>query len=178
MRLGLIFVAATLAAQPPSDESLAPFLPAPQIIVDRMLESARLKPGEVVYDLGAGDGRILITAAQKYRARAIGVELMESLFRNTVRRITSLGLDTQVKMIHGNAMNVDLSPADVVTVFLLTSSNERLKPNFEKYLKPGARVVSYAFEIPGWEAARVETVQLEGRVHNIYVYEIQSKKKK
>ena len=177
MRVCLLLVAAVLDCAGQQSESLAPYLPSPQVIVDKMLEAARLKPGEVIYDLGSGDGRIVITAAQKFKARAIGIELQNGLFQSTTKRVASLGLEKQVKIIHGNALDIDLSPADVVTVYLLTSSNEKLKPNFDKYLKPGARVVSYAFEIRGWQPARVETVQLEGRLHSIYVYEMKGKKK-
>jgi hypothetical protein len=77
-----------------------------------------------------------------------------------------------VKIVHGSALKVDLSPADVVTLYLLTSSNARLKPNLEKYLKPSARVVSLNFGMPGWKAARIETVHADRQTHTIYVYEM------
>jgi len=157
-------------------DSLAPYIPTPQVIVDRMLEAGRVKPGEMVYDLGSGDGRIVITAAQKFGARAVGVELSEDLCRTTSARVKALGLEDRVTIVHGNLLKVDLRPADVVTIYLLTSSNERLRPNLEKYLKPGARVVSNDFEIRGWKPAEVVKIAAGNTTHSIYVYEIGHRK--
>ena len=154
-------------------ENLAPYIPTPQALVERMLEAGHVKPGDMVYDLGSGDGRIVITAAQKFGARAVGVEIRADLFRIATEKIKSLGLDDRVQMVQGNALRVDLSPADVVTLYLLTSSNELLKPNLEKYLKPGARVVSNQFPIKGWRP--VETVHMttgSSIQRTIFVYEI------
>lgn len=137
-----------------------------------MLEAARLKSGETLYDLGSGDGRIVITAAQKFGANAVGIEISEILCKSTLKKITALNLEGQVKIIHGNALKTDLSPADVVTLYLLTSSNARLRPNLEKYLKPTARVVSLNFSMPGWKPTRVKTVQADRQTHTIYVYEM------
>src|SRR5580698_10148676 len=111
-----------------SKESLVPYIPSPQEVVDRMLSAARVKPGEMVYDLGSGDGRIIITAAQKFQARAVGVELRGDLCKSTQARIKALGLEGRVRLIHENMLKVDLSSADVVTLYLLTSSNELLRP--------------------------------------------------
>jgi len=155
-----------------SKDSLAPYIPSPQEVVDRMLSAARIKPGEMVYDLGSGDGRIIITAAQKFQARAVGVELRGDLCKSTQARIKALGLEDRVKLMHENALKVDLSPADVVTLYLLTSSNERLRPNLEKYLKPGARVVSNDYEIRGWTPSGIVPITAGGVLHYIYVYEI------
>src|SRR5581483_8820088 len=157
-------------------ENLAPYIPSPQVVVEKMLEAARVKPGETVYDLGSGDGRIVITAARLFKARAVGVELSADLCRATTEKVKSLGLDQQVKIIHGNLLKVDLSPADVVTLYLLTSSNDRLRPNLEKYLHPGARVVSNDFEVPGWKPDQVVKIAAGGLTHNIYVYEIVARK--
>src|SRR5580700_10831043 len=159
-----------------SKDNLAPYIPSPQEVVDRMLSAARVKPGEMDYDLGSGDGRIIITADQKFQAHAVGVELRADLCKSTQARIKSLGLDDRITLIHENMLKVDLSPADVVTLYLLTSSNERLRPNLEKYLKPGARVVSNDFEIRGWKAADVVQITAGGVMHNIYVYEIAARK--
>ena len=154
-------------------ENLAPYIPTPQSLVERMLEAGHVKPGDVVYDLGSGDGRIVITAAQKFGAKAVGVEIRADLCRIATEKIKSLGLDERVRMVQGSALHVDLSPADVVTMYLLTSSNELMRPNLEKYLKPGARVVSNQFPIKGWRP--VETVHMttgSNMQHTIYVYEI------
>jgi ubiquinone/menaquinone biosynthesis C-methylase UbiE len=172
----LSFLAIPAAAQKfnPAD-NLAPYIPSPQIVVDRMLELARIKPGEIVYDLGSGDGRILITAAQKFKAKAVGIEMSGELCKSTMARVERLGLQDQVKVMQANLLRVDLSPADVVTMYLLTSSNSRLKPNLEKYLRPGARVVSNDFEIRGWRAKEVVNLRVEGMEHTIYLYEIGKK---
>src|SRR5262245_42486942 len=170
---GLVLAfACSSPAQQFGPEDLGPYLPSPQVVVERMLEVAQIKAGETVYDLGSGDGRIVITAAQKFKANAVGVEISDALCRATQKKLDALGLTSQVKIIHGNALKVDLSPADVVTIYLLTSSNVRLKPNLEKYLKPSARVVSLNFGMPGWKATRVETVHADRQTHTIYVYEM------
>jgi len=153
-------------------ENLAPYIPTPEIIVMRMLEAGHVKPDDVVYDLGSGDGRIVITAAQKFGARAVGVEIMPDLCRKATERIKSLGLEDRARIMEDSLFRVDLSPATVVTMFFLTSSNERLKPNLEKYLKPGARVVSNEFPIRGWRPTEVVHVKNGAMDHSIYVYQI------
>jgi protein-L-isoaspartate O-methyltransferase len=151
-------------------QRLAPYVPSPQPVVERMLEVADLKPFETVYDLGCGDGRVLLTAAREFRAKAVGVELSEKLARETQDQVNKLGLANRITVIQGDLMKVDLHPADVVTVYLLTSSNEELKPIFEKSLRKGARVVSHDFQIRGWKPDRVDTVEATNRAHMIYVY--------
>ena len=153
-------------------ENLAPYVPTPQAIVEKMLEAAHVMPGETVYDLGGGDGRVVITAAQKFGAKAVGVELRPDLCRIATERITALGLQDQARMIQGSALHVDLSPADVVTMFFLTSSNSRLKPALEKYLKPGARVVSNEFPIKGWKPVALVITKGGTVEHRIFVYEM------
>jgi SAM-dependent methyltransferase len=155
---------------------LAPDFPSPQSVIERMLEAAHLKPGELVYDLGSGDGRIVITAARKFKARAVGVELSGDLCKQAEARVKALGLADQVKIVHANLLKVDLKPADVVTIYLLTASNELLRPNLERDLRPGARVVSHDFEIRGWKPASIEKIEAEGRARTIYMYEIGPKK--
>jgi ubiquinone/menaquinone biosynthesis C-methylase UbiE len=169
--LAVLTISAAAQQFNPAD-NLAPYIPSPQIVVDRMLELARIKPGEVVYDLGSGDGRILITAAQKFRAKAVGIELSPDLCKSTMAKVERLGLQDSVKVMQANLLKVDLSPANVVTIYLLTSSNSRLRPNLEKYLKPGARVVSNDFEIRGWRAKEVVNLRVEGMDHTIYLYEV------
>ncbi len=153
-------------------QNLAPFVPSPQEVVERMLEASRLRDGETLYDLGSGDGRIVITAAQKFRAKAVGVELSPDLCKQALSQVKTLGLANRVTILQADLLSVDLRPADVVTIYLLTSSNDRLKPNLEKELRTGARVVSHDFKIRGWTPESVEHVQAGSRVHTIYVYEI------
>ena len=177
--LSLLLVAAPRPAQSQwSDDqrSLAPYVPTPQEVVDKMLQVASVKKDDTVYDLGCGDGRIIITAAQKFGAHAVGVELDPELYKRTKDRIHDLKLDDRVKIIHGNLLDVDLSPANVVTLYLLTDSNTKVKPNLEKYLKPGSRVVSHDFQIMGWTPAKIDHVVRDKRNHTIYLYEVGVKK--
>jgi SAM-dependent methyltransferase len=156
--------------------SLAPYVVSPQEIVDRMLELADLKPGEKLYDLGSGDGRILITAVVRFKAKAVGVEISDDLVNSTSARIRKLGLDTDAQVIHGNFLDVDLSPADVVTLYLATDANELLRPNLEKYLRNGARVVSHEYAVPGWKPKLVDK-DPERHGHTIFLYQMPPKKK-
>src|SRR5580698_941885 len=156
--------------------SLAPYVVSPQEIVDRMLELADLKPGEKLYDLGSGDGRILITAVVRFKAKAVGVEISDDLVNSTNTRIRKLGLDNDAQVIHGNFLDVDLSPADVVTLYLATDANELLRPNLEKYLRNGTRVVSHEYAVPGWKPKLVDK-DPERHGHTIFLYEMPPKKK-
>jgi predicted RNA methylase len=152
-------------------ENLAPYIPTPETIVDRMLDVAHIKAGETVYDLGSGDGRVVIAAALKYGAKAVGVEIRPDLCRQAEARIKSLGLEDRVTMVEGSALRVDLSPADVVTMYFLTTSNERLKPNLE-HMKAGSRVISNEFPVKGWKPMEVVHVKTGSMEHSIYVYQI------
>jgi len=154
---------------------LAPYVASPSRVVDLMLEMARIKPGETVYDLGSGDGRIVVAAAGKYKAKAVGVEISPKLVASAAEEIEKAGLSAQARVMQGDVFQTDLTGADVVTMYLDTQSNAKLRPRLEKFLKPGARVVSYDYPVPGWKASRVE--KFEGRqAHTIYLYEIQPTK--
>ena len=161
-----------LAQQFGPSENLGPPIPTPQTVVERMLDAGRVKPGDVVYDLGSGDGRVVIMAAQRYGAHAVGVELMPDLCRKARERIEAAGLTDRVRIIEGSALRVDLRPADVVTMFFLTNSNERLRPALERQLKIGARVVSYEFPVKGWRPVEQVQVRMGKSDHTILVYEM------
>lgn len=158
-------------------KSLAPDVRTPQSVVERMLELAQVRPGEVVYDLGCGDGRILVTAVQRFKAKAVGVELSPTLAKAAIENIRKLGLQEMASVVQGDMREVDLSPADVVTLYLMTEANDEIKPRLEKYLKPGARVVSHDYQVRGWKAVRSEDSGRSGRFpHMIYVYQIPAKR--
>ena len=158
-------------------QNLAPFVPSPQPIVDRMLDMANLRTGETVYDLGCGDARVLITAAQRFRAKGVGIELSPYLVRSATDAVKRLNLQDQITIMQGDLRDVNLQKADVVTIYLETNTNEMLRPNLEKSLRPGARVISHDFEVRGWKPAKVEKMDSYNRSHVIYVYQMPPEKK-
>jgi predicted RNA methylase len=171
----LVVVASTLsgaAQQFGQGENLAPYIPTPQAVVEKMLEAGHIKPGDVVYDLGAGDGRIVITAAREYGAKAVGIEIQKDLVDKVRERIKELALEDKVTIVHDSFLHADLSPATVVTMYLLTSSNDRLRPVLEKALKPGTRVVSNQFPVKGWRPIAIAHLKPGTMEYTIYVYEM------
>ena len=154
--------------------SIAPFVASPLPIVRHMLKLADLKLGETFYDLGAGDGRTVIMAAQEFGARAVGVELREDLAKKALATIHELRIQDRVTIVQNDLFKVNLSPANVVFLYLTTSANDKVKPKLEKELKPGARVVSHDYEIPGWKPVKTENFcenpKLGYPSHTIYVY--------
>ena len=168
----LICLPLLLSGQQKEPEKLAPYYPTPETVVEKMLEMGGLKAGERMYDLGSGDGRVVIMAAQKYKAKATGVELDADLYKQSSERIRKLGLDSTAKIINGDIAKQDYSSADMLTVYLLPSSNDKIRPMLEKQLKKGTRVVSHDFEFSGWSPEKVETIvdDGEGRSHTLYLY--------
>jgi len=153
---------------------IAPFVATPLPVVKQMLTVAEIKQGEIVYDLGCGDGRVAIMAAQEFGARAIGVEMREDLAKQAMGKVNELGLDDRVKIVQGDMFKIDLSQADVITLYLTTSANDKVKPKLEAELKPGARVVSHDYEILGWRPIKIDNFCENPRLgypsHTIYVY--------
>lgn len=153
---------------------IAPFVPTPLPVVRHMLVLAELKPGEVFFDLGAGDGRTVIMAAKEFGARAVGVELREDLAKKALSMVYEEGLQDRVTIVNGDMFDVDLSSADVVFLYLTTSANEKIKPKLEAELRKGVRVVSHDYEIVGWKPVKVdnfcENPNLGYPSHTIYLY--------
>jgi predicted RNA methylase len=168
--IALVVALPCLGQQFELTENLAPNLPTPQLIVQKMLEAGHVKAGETVYDLGSGDGRILIAAVQQFGARGVGIEILPDMCEKSRRHIKELGLEDRITIVEGSALRADLRPADVVTMCLLTASNERLRPLLEKSLKPGSRVVSNQFPVKGWRPFVVAHVREGSMEHIIYVY--------
>jgi len=159
--------------------NLAPTVGSPERAIDKMLEMANPKPGETLYDLGCGDGRILIAAAERYKVKGVGIEISKRLAETAAENVKKHRLQDEVKIIHGNFMQTDLSPANVVTLYLATTANDTLRPNLEHYLHPNTRVVSYDYPIPGWKPIETsETEGHQGAVHIIYLYEVPNSIKK
>src|ERR1035438_5407092 len=161
-----------LRAQNSDAEKLAPYYPTPESIVDKMLQLGGLKAGEKMFDLGSGDGRFIIAAARKYRADATGVELDDSLYKQSMDRIKNLGLSSTARIIHGDLLKQDYSSADLLTVYLLPVGNGLVTPILEKQLKKGARIVAHDFEFTAWKPVKIVDIDDdgEGRSHRLYLY--------
>ena len=166
--------AALLALELAIPQSLAPFLPTPEDVVDRMLELARVTRDDLVVDLGSGDGRIPIRAAQKYGARGLGIDIDPRRVEESIANAKKAGVENLVEFRQGDALQTDLSAATVVTLYLLSSSNAKLRPILQKQLKPGARVVSHAFSMgPDWPADKVDRfVSANGDQVTLYLWRI------
>ena len=153
---------------------IAPFVPSSQTVVEFMLKMAELRAGEVLFDMGSGDGRTVIMAAKTFGARGVGIELREDLAKKAMGNIHECGLDDRVTIMNDDMFNVNLTSADVVYLYLTTSANEKIKPNLERDLKKGARVVSHDYEIIGWRPVKVdsfcENPKLGYPSHTIYLY--------
>lgn len=153
-------------------QSLAPYVPTPQLVVEKMLELAQVTSKDVVYDLGCGDGRIVITAAKKYGARAVGVDIDQNRINESLANAKAAGVEKLVTFKLEDATKVDVSPATVVTLYLLTSSNMTLRPILTKQLKPGARIVSHSFSMGDWKPLKTEDVSDEsGFNHTLYLWQ-------
>ncbi len=175
-RLALLFAALTLAFgaqdKPGEPEKLAPYYPTPETIVQRMLQLGGLKAGEKMFDLGSGDGRIVIMAAEKFHANSVGIELDKELYRQSTDKIQSLRLQKTAKIINGDILQQDYSSADLITVYLLPLSNDKVRPILDKQLKKGTRIVAHDFEFKDWKPDKVESIEDdgEGRSHTLYLY--------
>jgi len=134
----------------------APWFPTPRVTGHKMLAMAGVRPGEAVYDLGSGDGRVLFAAARHFGAQAVGIELDPFRYLWTQLLIILLGVRGQVRVVWGDLFGQDLSQADVVTVYLLPAANARLMIKLRQELRPGARVVSYKFFFPGWRPVSID----------------------
>ena len=149
--------------------SVAPFVQTPLEVAKKMIELSGLKQSELLYDLGCGDGRLIILAAKDIGAKSKGIDLREDLIERAKTEIKRLNLEDKVTIVRANFFDVDISDADVVTLYLTSSANERLRPKFEKELKQGSRVISHDFKVPGWKPQGVYD-ELLG--HTIYTYRI------
>jgi len=136
-----------------------PFVRTPQSLVDRMLQLADVDEDDVVYDLGSGDGRIPITAAQTHGARGVGIEIQPDLVQEARRNAEQAGVAGRVEFRQGDLFEADISEATVVTLYLLPDVNDRLRPTLVRQLEPGTRVVSHGFDMEGWDPDEVVETQ-------------------
>ena len=174
-RLALAAVLALACAAVPSaqNRSLAPYVPTPTDVVDRMLTLAKVGPDDVVYDLGCGDGRIVIAAAQKFGARGVGVDIDANLINRAEAQARAAGVERRVSFRIQDAMTVDVSDATVVTLYLLSASNVKLRPILTKQLRKGARIVSHSFAIGDWEPDVVDSFRdALGTARTLYLWNV------
>ena len=145
------------------------WVPTPPAVVDAMLKLAEVKPSDVVYDLGCGDGIIVTTAAQKYGAKAVGIDIDPQRVKEATERAQKMGVSDKVKIVQGDLFEADIKDATVVTLYLLQSLNEKLMPKLKKELKPGTRVVSQTFSMgDSWPPEK--TIDVDGRA--VYMWTI------
>jgi protein-L-isoaspartate O-methyltransferase len=172
MRPVLASIAALALLAQNKTEKLAPYYPTPETIVEKMLVLGEAKAGEKVYDLGSGDGRIVIMAAKKFKANAVGVEFDDGLAKQSTDRIAKLGLSAHAHIIHGDLLLQDYSDADLLTVYLLPMSNDKVTPILEKQLKKGTRIVAHDFEFSAWKPEKIQDIDDDGqgRSHRLYLY--------
>jgi len=159
----LLLAVAAAAQQEKKPEKLAPYYPTPESVVEKMLKLGELKRGERMFDLGSGDGRLVIMAAQKFGANATGVELDGDLWKQSTAKIRRLGLEKSARIIQGNILAQNYSTADVICVYLLPGSNDKVRPLLEKQLKKGTRIVSHDFEFAVWKPEKTETIDDDER---------------
>ena len=155
---------------------LAPYVPTPMKVVNRVLELAEVKKGDVVYDLGSGDGRIVITAAKEYGARAVGFEIDHNLVQKSRASVKREGVEHLVEIREQDVMTADFSPASVVTIYLLPGSNMLLRPVLWRQLKPGARVVSNDYDMEDWTPEKVVKLRdAKGKEWKLHLWRIKER---
>jgi precorrin-6B methylase 2 len=145
-----------------------PYVPTPQPVVEAMLKLANVGKNDVIYDLGSGDGRIPVTAAQKYGARGVGIEIDPKLVEEANQNAKAAGVSDRVQFRQQDLFQTDMSAATVVTLYLLTENNLKLRPKLLQELKPGTRIVSHNYDMGDWKPERVE--QIDGRT--IYLWTV------
>ena len=152
---------------------IAPFVPTPHEVVNRMLELAEIEQGDVLYDLGSGDGRIVVAAAKQFGIRAVGFEVDPVLVKDSRQIIKRAGLEELAEIREQDIRSVDFSPASVVTMYLYPAANLRLRPVLMRELKPGSRVISHDFGMGNWKPDHVERLRdTAGLSRTIYRWRI------
>ena len=167
-----------LKATQAQEGKIVPYVPTPQAVVDRMLELAEVKKGDVVYDLGSGDGRIVVTAAKKYGVKAIGFEIDPQRIKESHENIKKAGVENLVEIRQQDIRTVDLSAATVLTMYLLPEVNLMIRPNIWKQMKPGSRVVSHDFDMGDWKPLKTEHIKDDSSwEHTLYLWHVEAGKK-
>jgi hypothetical protein len=155
------------------EESVAPYVPTPMSVVKSMLEITGAGPGDTVIDLGCGDGRILTMAVEEFNVdRAIGYELNKHLVQTALNNIYSKDLGAKIDVVNNNFMDADLSPATIITVYLTTSGNAKLRPKFKEELRKGTRIISHDFPIIDWVTSTENNEVIKVGTHKLFIYKV------
>jgi len=153
--------------------SSVPYVPSPEDVVKRMLELTEVRSGDIVYDLGCGDGRILIAAVESFGAKeAIGYEISEDVYKKALQQVAKVTLQERITIINKDFFEADLSRANVITLYLNNFTNEKLRPKLEKEALPGTRIVSHDFSISNWRPIIQDIFRDEYSIHTIYLYAV------
>ena len=154
-------------------EDLAPFVPTPPEVVAKMFELAKADKDSVIYDIGCGDGRIVVYAAKTFGAHGVGIDIDPERIKESKENAKKEGVEKLVKFLLEDATKTDISPATIVTTYLLPESNELLRPKFERELKPGTIIVTHNYIVPGWEGKEIDSATLtdaSGTEHTVFLY--------
>ncbi len=165
---GVLLALTIAAAQTTSPRLDVPYVPSPNLVVDGMLKMAGVKAGDTVYDLGCGDGRIVIAAAKDYGAKGVGVDINPERVQEARQNAKKANVDDKVKFEENDLFKAAIGDATVVTLYLLPDVNQRLRPKLLKELKPGTRIVSHSFDMGDWKPEREELI--DGR--HIYLWTV------
>ena len=151
--------------------SEVPFLSSPPEVVRRMLKVAQVKPDDVVCDLGCGDGRVLIAAVEDFKAKeAVGYEIRDDVYKKALEEVGKANLQERIRIINSDFFEANLSRPSVITIYLNSSTNERLKQKLEKEASPGTRIVSHDFSMFGWRPQKEDIFEEDNNSHTIYLY--------
>jgi ribosomal protein L11 methylase PrmA len=171
---GLLLFTGPLAAQFDDGPGEVPYVPTPQHVVEAMLKLGGAKTGDIVYDLGCGDGRIVITAAEKFHARGTGIDINPVRIQEATENAKKAGVTKQVRFIEKNLFDADFHEATLVTLYLLPDVNLRLRPRLLSQLKTGSRIVSHSFDMADWKADK--KVEVDGRT--LYLWNVTEQAKR
>jgi precorrin-6B methylase 2 len=174
--LGLLLAAAVAAGAQETTvkrkDPDVPYVPTPERVVDEMLRMANVTSKDILYDLGSGDGRIVITAARRYGARGVGIDIDPERIREANENAQKAGVTHLVKFIEGDIFQADISEATVVTLYLLPAVNLQLRPRLLRELRPGTRIVSHNYDMGDWPPQRTRRLQVNGSEHVVYLWTV------
>ena len=174
LALVLVGLTSAVGAQSPTPEKLldVPYVPTKEPIVDRMLQMANVKKGDVLYDLGCGDGRIVIAAAKRFGTRGVGIDIDPVRIAEAQENARKAGVADRVKFIQGDLFDAEIKEATVMTLYLLPEVNLRLRPKLLSELRPGTRIVSHNYDMGDWEPEQSAKLTVDGTEHVIYMWTV------